>query len=346
MTHFSVLPLNRTLEPALRARLDGKTKPPGSLGRLEDLAVQAGLVQGRLDPRLRLPAMLVFAGDHGLARAGVSPYPQAVTAQMVANFLRGGAAINVMCRAGGLDLEVINAGVAGPLPASTQLVDCAVGPGTANMLDQPAMSLEQAVQALDCGAERVRRRAALGCTVVALGEMGIGNTSSASLLTARLTGLPLPAVTGRGTGLDDVGLQRKIDILQQVAARHPNALEPLDVLAAFGGFEIAMLVGAILQAASDRLLIIVDGFIVSAAALVASRLQPNVLEYCVFAHCSQEAGHRALLRELQAEPLLDLGLRLGEGSGAAAAWPVVQMAVALLNDMASFEQAGVSRAEG
>lgn len=342
----AIVPVQRTLQPALQALLDSKTKPPGSLGRLEALALQAGLIQQRLDPRWQQPTMLVFAADHGLAAAGVSPYPQAVTAQMVHNFLAGGAAVNVLCREAGVQLRVVNAGVAAEFAAHPLLIDCPVAPGTANSLLQEAMTPAQARLALQRGAQVAQQQHAAGCNVLLLGEMGIGNTSAASLLVARLAGLPLEEVTGRGTGLDDAGVERKRSVLQQVLQRHAQAQEPLQALAAFGGFELAMLAGAALQAAAQRMLIVVDGFIVSAALLLAWRLQPAVLDYCVFAHRSGERGHRLLLQYMQVEPLLDLGLRLGEGSGAALAWPILRSSLALLQDMASFASAGVSTADG
>ena len=341
-TELHVQPLERTLEAALRHKLDRKTKPQGSLGQLEQLALQIGLIQQRLDPQINTPTMLVFAADHGLAEAGVSPYPQAVTAQMVLNFLNGGAAINVLCRTHGLRLQVVDAGVNADLPSHPDLLSQPQGRGTANMLQQPAMTLAQAEAAMRAGAAVVRQHQASGCNLIGFGEMGIGNTSAAALLLARLADLPIADCTGRGTGLDDAGLLRKIDILQQVLQRHPDALSPLAVLATFGGFEIAMMVGAYLAAAQARMTILVDGFITSAALLVASRLQPAVLDYCVFSHCSDEFGHALLLRQLGGTPLLRLGMRLGEGSGAATAYPLLQASVALLNQMASFESAGVS----
>ncbi|KAF0814794.1 Nicotinate-nucleotide--dimethylbenzimidazole phosphoribosyltransferase [Andreprevotia sp. IGB-42] len=338
----NIAPLAQDLAPALQHKLDRKTKPVGSLGRLEALALQLGMIQQRLDPQIVNPAVLVFAADHGLARAGVSPFPPEVTPQMVHNFLAGGAAINVLCRANGLALKVVNAGVNAEFAPHPLLIDVAVARGTQNSLEGPAMTPEQADLAVQHGAEIVRHFAALGTTVLALGEMGIGNTSAASLLMARLTGTPLASCTGRGTGHDDAGLARKLAILQQVLARHADAKDAMAALAAFGGFEIAMMAGAYLQGAVSRMLLVVDGFIATAALLVASKLNPAVLDYCVFAHCSGEQGHRRLLQYLGGEPLLDLGLRLGEGSGAATAFPLVRAAAAILNEMASFESAGVS----
>ncbi|MEJ7139040.1 nicotinate-nucleotide--dimethylbenzimidazole phosphoribosyltransferase [Amphibiibacter pelophylacis] len=359
-------------QAALQHHIDHLTKPVGSLGRLEDLMRQLGLLQ-RLQPGQRLSAqgagVWVFAADHGLARAGVSAYPSEVTAQMVANFLAGGAAIAVLARESGLPLQVVNAGVATPLADQPGLINVPVAPGCASSLDGPAMTPQQTLLALQRGAQAVR--GAPG-DVVLLGEMGIGNTSAATLLTARLTGQPLRV--GRGTGLDDAGLARKQAVLEQVLARHPE-LPPADHLeAAFppglpqdeaarrawwalqtlGGLEVAMLVGAIVQAARQGQAVLVDGLIVTSALLVAAALAPGVLDHAVLAHRSHESAHADAIAHLDAQhratggagltPLLDLGLRLGEGSGAALAWPLLRQAVALFNDMASFDSARVSTA--
>lgn len=332
-------------DPALTMRLqqliDGKTKPLGALGRLEGLALRLGQISGTLWPVLRQAQMIVFAGDHGVARRGVSAYPSDVTWQMVENFLSGGAAVSVLARQHGLALTVVDMGVAHGLTPRPGLVSAKVAEGTADSSEGPAMSLAQCQQAIDAGAQVVRERPG---NVVLLGEMGIGNTSSASLLMARLLDLPLSACVGRGTGLDDAGLTRKQTVLTQALAINADAQTPLEVLAALGGFEVAGLVGAALQAASERRVIVVDGFITSAAVLVAWRLAPAVLERCVFAHVSAERGHQMLLEALQAEPLLNLDLRLGEGSGAALAWPLLVSACQLLSEMASFDSAGVSTA--
>lgn len=334
------------LDTALQQAIDSKTKPPGSLGQLEALALQAARVQGTLAPSVARPALLVFAADHGIARAGVSPYPQAVTAQMVHNFLAGGAAINVFCRLNAIELEIVNAGVDADFPAHPQLIDAPVARGTRSFLDEPAMTREQLAQALRTGMARVAHHARLGTNVIGFGEMGIGNTSSAACLMQRLSGAPLDACVGRGTGLDDAGLVRKHDILACALARHPASANPLDTLATFGGFEIAMMTGACLAAAQAGMLILVDGFIATAAVLCAHALAPAVTDYCVFAHVSDEAGHRLMLDYLGARPLLSLGLRLGEGTGAALAVPLVRAATAFLAEMATFDSAGVSARDG
>jgi nicotinate-nucleotide--dimethylbenzimidazole phosphoribosyltransferase len=327
------------LAQRLQLRLDQKTKPLGSLGRLEALALQIGLVQRTEQPMLTEPQLLVFAGDHGLAARGVSAYPADVTWQMVENFLAGGAAVSVLAQQHGLALTVVDAGVRHAFAPRAGLLDRKIASGTADSSTGPAMTADQCSAAIEAGRGVVR---GLPGNAVLLGEMGIANTSSASLLMAALTGIELGRCIGRGTGLDDDGLATKRRVLGEVLQRHVDATAPLTALAALGGFEIAMLVGAALEAAHLRRIIVVDGFISSAALLVASRLQPAVLDYCVFAHRSADAGHGLLLGQLGAEPLLDLGLRLGEGSGAALAWPLIASAVRLLERMASFESAGVS----
>lgn len=335
-------PLDQTLRTTLQHLIDTKTKPPGSLGRLETLARQMGLIQRTTHPTVERPVMIVFAGDHGIAQEGVSPYPQAVTAQMVLNFLAGGAAINALSRVAGVTLEVVNAGIATPLPHAEGLVDIPVAAGTRNFAHEPAMTRDQALAAMHAGAERVRHHAALGTNVIGFGEMGIANTSAAACLMSRLCDVPIDECVGRGTGLDNAGLARKRNVLAAALARHAPGTGPLDVLATFGGFEIAMMAGAYLAAAEARMTILVDGFIASSALLVADALAPNVREYCVFAHASNEAGHRRMLDYFGAIPLLTLDMRLGEGTGAALAVPLLRAAVAFLNEMASFESAGVA----
>lgn len=337
------------LTQALQHKLDFKTKPQGSLGRLEALALQLGEILGSTAPALSDPQMVVFAGDHGLTARGISAFPADVSWQMVENFLAGGAAVSVLARQHGLSLTVVDCGVnhdflAG-LPEGTQrpglLVRKVTGGehGTADSSVQPAMTAAQCQQALQNGQDLVK---ALPGNALLLGEMGIGNTSAASLLLARLAGLDMAVCTGAGTGLDAAAVQRKTAVLREVLARHADVSEPLAVLAALGGFEIATMVGAVLQAAHERRVVVVDGFIATSAVLVAHALQPLVLQRCVFAHRSGERGHEFMLQHLGVQALLDLGLRLGEGSGAALAWPLLESACAILRDMASFESAGVS----
>ncbi|VTU35345.1 Nicotinate-nucleotide--dimethylbenzimidazole phosphoribosyltransferase [Variovorax sp. PBS-H4] len=334
-------------DAALAARLqhllDHKTKPLGALGRLEALGLRLGLVLGSEAPALSAPQMLVCAGDHGLAARGVSAYPSDVTWQMVENFLAGGAAVSVLARQHGLALTVVDCGVRHDFEAREGLRVRKIAPGTADASAGPAMSRAQCEEAVGHGMALVRE---LPGNALLLGEMGIGNSSAASLLLARLAGLDIDLCTGSGTGLDAAGLARKRGLLREVLALHSDAGSALAALAAFGGFEIATLVGAVLQAAEERRVIVVDGFIAGAAVLVATCLRPHVVQRCVAAHESAEPGHRLLLEALGLEPLLKLGLRLGEGSGAALAWPLLESACRIVREMASFESAGVSQREG
>lgn len=344
MPTFTIAAADDSLASALQAKINNKTKPLGALGRLEALALKIGLIQNTLSPELTQPVMMVFAGDHGIVESGVSPYPQAVTQQMVLNFLAGGAGINVFAKQNNMAVRVIDAGVNHVFPPHPDLIDAKIGMGTRNFLVAPAMTLAQCEQALAQGAALARAEIAAGSNVLGFGEMGIGNTSAAAALMCMLCHLPPQDCVGRGTGLDDDGLSRKVTIIEQAMRQHRlDGKDPLQVLATFGGFEIAMMAGAMLGAAERRAILLIDGFIATAALLVASRIAPAVLDYCIFAHCSDETGHALLLKELGAKPLLDLGLRLGEGTGAALAYTLVQAAVNFLNDMASFESANVSR---
>lgn len=334
----------------LQRRLDTRTKPQGSLGRLETLAIRIGLTLQSERPRFTQPRIMVFAGDHGVAPAGVSAFPQAVTAQMVMNYLSGGAAINVLAKQFGLALAVIDAGVASPLAPTPGLIDRSLGRGTRNFMHEPAMTPAQRDAAVATGRELAAAAIADGSNALLLGEMGIGNTASAAMLLHRVTGWALEDCVGRGTGLDDAGLSRKVELLKTASARLPGSASAhapslslaLETLSEFGGFELAMIVGAILEAANHRCLVVIDGFAVSVAALIASLIDARALEHCVFSHCSAEKAHRALLRRFDVQPLLDLELRLGEASGAALAWPLIDSSARLLSDMASFESAGVS----
>lgn len=321
-----------TLEPQLRQALDRKAKPLGSLGRLEDLAVRMGLIQRTLRPAVTDPVILVFAADHGAVASGVSAYPAAVTAAMVVAYLDGRAAINLFARQAGARLLVVDAGVAAELAPHVGLVSAKIGQGTSDWARGPAMTVAQAEQAIASAGEVVDLLAGDGSTVLALGEMGIGNTSSAALLAHKVAGLPLLA--GRGAGHDDAGLVRKQAVMAGASARTEERLAPLEALAEYGGFEIAMLAGAILAASGKGICVVVDGVIVTAAALVAHAIRPSCLDACVFAHRSAEPGHDAMLAHLGATPLLDLGLRLGEGTGAALAIPLLRAAASVLCDMA------------
>ena len=343
MTSFKIPTLDTRLTSALQQKINTKTKPLGALGRLEALSLQVGLIQKTLMPQLSNPTMLVFAGDHGIANSGVSPYPQAVTAQMVLNFLSGGAAINVFARQNGFALRVIDAGVNHVFEPHVDLINAKIDMGTADFLQQAAMTQVQCEQALTRGAILASAEISTGYNVLSFGEMGIGNTSSASCLMSVLCNMPIEQCVGRGTGLDDIGLNNKTKVLKQAIQHHALSNDDvLQVLATFGGFEIAMMVGAMLSAAEQKAVLLIDGFIATSALLVAEKMQPNIVDYCIFAHCSNEHAHYEMLNYLGAKPLLDIGLRLGEGTGAVLAYPLVQAAVNFLNEMASFESAGVS----
>jgi nicotinate-nucleotide--dimethylbenzimidazole phosphoribosyltransferase len=332
---------------AARRHQDRLTKPPGSLGRLEDLAVQLAAVRGRDAAPLGGCAVLVCAGDHGVVRRGVSAYPAEVTGQMVTNFLGGGAAINVIARAAGARVVVLDAGVAADLPAHPQLLSRRVRRGTADIVEGPAMSREEALAAVEAGVEAAWGLAAEGVEALAVGDMGIGNTTAASAVVAAVTGRPAGEVVGRGTGVDDAGLARKREAVDAAVAR--AAVDPADglgVLAEVGGLEIAAIAGAVVGAASRRLLCVVDGHPTTAGALAASLLAPGCVDYCVAGHRSAERGHAVALEHLGLRPLLDLDLRLGEGSGAALALHLVRVAAALSAEMATFSSAGVSGPAG
>ncbi len=335
---MTITSTNTSLETAVRQRIDNKTKPLGALGRLEEIALQIALIQQTETPLLQNPHVLVFAGDHGLAAEGVSAYPAEVTYGMVKNFIAGGAAINVFCRQNGLQLLVCDVGVNGTFAENTEtFVKYKIRSGTRNMLHEPAMTLDECEAALDAGKTLVNGVSFRHCNVVGFGEMGIGNTSPAALLMHRFTGLPLVQCVGRGTGLDDAGLIHKLSVLQSVADQYTRLTEPMHILAAMGGLEIAAIVGGMLQAIENDMIILVDGFIASSALLVAQRLNPAVLKNCIFCHQSDEAGHKLLLDFIDAKPLLSLQLRLGEGTGCALAYPLVQAAVTMLNDMATMD---------
>lgn len=327
-------------ETALRHKIDSRTKPLGSLGKLEDIAFRIGKIQQTLTPELRNPAILVFAADHGIADEGVSPCPKEITHQMVMNFVRGGAGINVFSRQHGINLKIIDAGVDYDFPSGLGIINAKMARGTYNMLHQPAMSIETCRKAMEKGAEFVRQEFENGCNVIGFGEMGIGNTSPASLLLHKFAGTPLEECVGPGSGLDEAGVRRKYEILKQAASNYTTNT-PLETLATFGGLEIAMMCGAVLEAKRLNILIIADGFITTSAFLAAYEMQPDILENTLFSHSSDEKGHRMMLDYLHGDPILHLNLRLGEGTGVALAYPVIRSALVFLNEMASFEEAAV-----
>ncbi|MBI4593377.1 MAG: nicotinate-nucleotide--dimethylbenzimidazole phosphoribosyltransferase [Candidatus Rokubacteria bacterium] len=326
---------------AARRHLDTLTKPPGSLGRLEELAVRLAGLTG-VAPRIEHPVVFVFAADHGVVAEGVSAYPQIVTAQMLTNFLRGGAAINVLARQAGARVVVADLGVAAPVPPAAGLVSCPVASGTANMTRGPAMSRPQALQAIERGAELAVQAIKGGADLLATGEMGIGNTTAASAITAAITGAAAEAVTGRGTGVDDATWRRKLDVVRRaLEVNAPDPRDGLDVLAKVGGFEIAGLVGVILAGAARRVPVALDGFISTAAGLIAVTLAPAARDALFASHRSAEPGHGRALAHLGLEPYLDLGLRLGEGTGAALFVHLARAAARIYGEMATFKSAGV-----
>jgi nicotinate-nucleotide--dimethylbenzimidazole phosphoribosyltransferase len=345
MMKFNIQAVSDELQEQLQHKIDFKTKPIGSLGKLEKMAVQIGKIQQTLSPELKKPTLLVFAADHGIAKDGVSPYPQEVTWQMVANFMSEGAAINVFSKQNGIDIRIVDAGVNYDFDKSSGVLNAKIAYGTKSYLHEAAMSEEQFNTAIKRGADLAEKVYLEGSNVIGFGEMGIGNTSSAAVLLHLLGKTDLQDAVGRGTGWNDEGLQRKFAILETAVSNYKGDHSVQDLLCYFGGFEIVMIAGAMLKAAELKMLILIDGFIISSALLAASRLYPEVLDYCIFTHKSNENGHQFMLENLQADPILDLGMRLGEGTGVAVAYPIVESAVKFLNEMASFEDAGVSNSD-
>jgi len=328
----------------LQKKIDLKTKPTGSLGQLEDIAMQVGLIQKTLSPSINKPTIIVFAADHGIADEGVSPYPKEVTWQMVMNFVAGGAAINVFCRKNGITLKVVDAGVDYTFPNDIPVINAKIANGSRNMRKEPAMTVAECEAAISKGREIVRNEHAAGCNTIGFGEMGIGNTSPAALIMHRVMKLPVDECVGAGAGMVGSALQHKLNILKEVSEKY-NPTSPLETLATFGGLEIAMMVGAYLEAAKLGMMILVDGFITTSALLIACEMNADVRNHCIFCHYSNEQGHGKMLDFFKADPILKLRLRLGEGTGAALALPIIESAIVFLNEMASFEDAGVSNKE-
>ena len=346
-TLASIKPVDGTLEAAARARLDSLTKPPGSLGYLEDIAVRYCLATGTTEPRVGGKAIFTFAGDHGVVEEGVSAYPKEVTPQMVANMLRGGAAVNVLAGHAGADVRVVDMGVDADLSGAPDLIDRKVRRGTANIARGPAMTEGEATRALEAGIDLARGAAGEGATLLGAGDMGIANTTPSAALFAALLPCAPEEITGRGTGIDDRGLARKVGVVRQaLQVNAPLLGTPLGCLAAVGGLEIAGIAGMALGAAASAVPMVVDGFISSAGALVACRMSEAVRGYLFFSHLSEEAGHAVFLERFGARPILDLGMRLGEGTGAALAMTVIEAAVKVYSDMATFDSAGVSGKSG
>lgn len=342
MKKFNINPLDTRLKNELNDKINNKTKPLGALGMLEDIALQIGQIQNTLTPEITSPSIVVFAGDHGIAKKGeVNPFPQEVTAQMVLNFANKGAAINVMCKTNDLDLYVVDAGVNYDFGSNNAIIDAKIAYGTRNYEEQAAMTNEQCAQAINKGAEIIKDIHAKGCNTIGFGEMGIGNTSSAALLMSVFLDMPIEDCVGAGTGLNTDGVSKKATILKAVLEKH-QAESSLEILRTFGGFEIAMMCGAMLQATALKMIILIDGFIVTSALLAAKAIDGNVLDYCLFSHNSGEQGHQKILNHLKVKPILNMGLRLGEGTGAALSLPILKSAVNFLNEMASFSEANVT----
>ncbi len=338
-----IKPLNERAMAEARARQDILTKPQGSLGRLEELSIQLAGIQGKPIPQIRHKAIITMAGDHGVVAEGVGNWPQEVTAQMVYNFLRGGAGINVIARQVGARIIVVDMGVASELEANPQLLSRKVARGTKNMALGPAMTRAQAVKAIETGIEIANNEVAKGLDIVGTGDMGIGNTTASSAICAVMTGRPVVEVTGRGTGITDEQLAHKVEVVNRaLAVNHPDPNQPLEVLAKVGGFEIGGLVGVMLAAAAQRIPVVIDGFISGAAALIATALSPGLCDFLIAAHLSAESGHRLLLKHLGLKPLLALEMRLGEGTGAALGIFLSETATRILAEMATFTEAGVS----
>jgi len=339
---FNISPVNHEFDDEIQSKIDNKTKPLGALGELENLAKQLARVLGKEKPEITNPKLLVFAADHGIASSGVSIAPSEVTTQMVMNFVAGGAAINVFCRQVGLDMEVIDCGILQPLEGVEGVIDQRLGAGTRPIHKQAAMTLGAVKQGLEMARARIEHHHQQGCNLIALGEMGIGNTSSAAAIMATIMGMKSEDCVGRGTGIDAATLKRKLMLVEQALHIHEAELtDPYNILACLGGFEIVQMTGAMLAAAERNMLVVVDGFIATAAAMVAVQINPNVRDYMIFGHKSDERGHCLMMEHLQARPLLSLSMRLGEGSGAVLALPLIRAAAGFYNEMASFSDAGI-----
>ena len=341
---FNITPTNKDIVKSLQHKIDTKTKPIGALGQLEEIALQIGTIQQAITPQLNKPTMLVFAADHGIAKDNVvNAYPQEVTAQMVLNFLNGGAAINVFCKQNDINLKVIDAGVNYDFKQVNGLIDAKIDFGTQNMNKAPAMTNEQLKLAISKGALLIENEFNNGCNCIGFGEMGIGNTSSAALLMHKFTNISIEDCVGAGTGLNKERIKTKTNVLESIFKKY-NVNTPQEIMQHFGGFEIAMIAGAMLKAAELKMTILVDGFIVTSALLYAHAINKNILDYCIMCHESNEKGHQKMLTFLNKKAALQLGLRLGEGTGVALTFPLINASVNFLNNMASFESAGVSNA--
>ncbi len=344
MRNFRIERPDEALRPLLQQKIDNLTKPKGSLGQLERIALRIGMIQQSLTPKLRVPQNLLFAADHGIVDEGISLSPKEITWQQTLHFVRsGGTGIGFLCRQHGFRLKVIDAGVDFDFPAGCGIIDRKIRKGTSNYLHGAAMTAEELDRCLDVGAEMVDRAIEEGSNILSFGEMGITNTSSSSIWMHCFTGIPLEECIGAGSGLDDAGIRHKYEVLRQAVAHYAGDGSPADLIRWFGGFEMAMAVGGMLRAAERKITILVDGFIMSACLLAASKLHPEVSDYALFGHVGDEQGHRRLLEAMHAEPILHLGLRLGEGSGAVCAYPIVESAVRMLDEMDTFQAMQITK---
>lgn len=343
MITFNIEKPDTAIADALQDKINNLTKPKGSLGRLEEIALQIGLIQQTLSPSLNHPVNVIYASDHGIADEGVSKSPKEVTRQVIHNFLNGGAGVCFLARQHGIELKIVDGGVDFDFPPIPQLIDCKIRKGTRNFLHEAAMTREEMELALQYGADIVTDCYEEGCNVISFGEMGIGNTAASSMWMTCLTGIPLVECVGAGSGLDDNGVKHKYNVLKAALENYKGDNSPEDVIRYFGGYEMVMAIGGMLRAAELKMVILIDGFIMTNCILAASRLYPEVLPYCIFGHCGDEAGHRKVLNVLHAKPLLDLGLRLGEGSGSVCAYPIVDSAVRMINEMQTFQQAAITK---
>ena len=347
MKQFKVIPVDRSMQGAIQAKIDNLNKPKGSLGRLEELAMQVCLVQQTLEPSLAHPCHLLLGGDHGIEREGVSVSPREVTWQQMINFTRGGGGVNMFCRQHGFKLRIVDVGVDYHFSDVPGIIDRKIARGTKNFLYEPAMSEEEFDKAIQIGSDLVDDCVKEGCRVLCIGEMGIGNTSPSSIWMSLFGDIPLKDCIGAGAGLNNDGIRHKYEVLSKALARHQSSLSPLTShllpLRIFGGFEMIAAIGAMLRAAESHLIILVDGFIMTACALGAIRLYPASQDYMIFTHCGDEAGHKMMLDIVDAKPLLHLGLRLGEGTGALCAFPIVDSAVRMMNEMNNFDNAKITK---
>lgn len=343
MKTFQITRPDETIREALTDKINNLTKPKGSLGTLEELALQIGLIQQTLTPELRHPQNIIFAADHGIVDEGVSLSPKEITWQQISNFLHGGAGVNFLCRQHGFELKIVDAGVDYDLPYEKGIINMKVRKSSRNYLYEAAMTEKEMNLCIERGAEVVRQCHAEGCNVLSLGEMGIGNTSSSSMWMTCFTHIPLELCVGAGSGLDNAGVRHKYNVLQQALDHYQGDGSAHDLIRYFGGLEMVMAIGAMLQAAELKMIILVDGFIMTNCILAASQLYPEVLHYAIFGHQGDEAGHKLVLDAMGAKPLLNLGLRLGEGTGAICSYPIIDSAVRMINEMDNFAHAAITK---